>query len=151
MHYLANHYKNLCEQLQEKVNYLEKILKEQEDPNSNENMKRQAFGNVFSKTSQKDRDLHDFFKQRALDLVRNHPHLGSVDESIAHVSSALDKKFPIQNSGELIPILMETGHLHNMMEKLGDRLFGRHVADMLISAERDAFGDEPEDEDQFQE
>jgi len=35
MNYLTNYYKNLSEQLQEKVNYLKTLLNEDNDPNSN--------------------------------------------------------------------------------------------------------------------
>ena len=72
MHYLTTYYKNLCEQLEKKVNFLEKILKE----------------------SQEGSDLlHDnIVHELAHRIARSYPHMPASKDLSAYQTSVMDIK-----------------------------------------------------------
>jgi hypothetical protein len=132
MDYLSNYYKNLCEQLQEKVNYLEKLLNESEPDPRAESWDRHSdiVDSIIN---------HHVFRSRykpaTKDITAVH------DVTVKTIKNILDKhpEAPFRNPGPAIQAIR--AHVIDGSDGVSDRVVNREGKNIRNIVDRGEYKD----------
>ncbi len=132
MHYLTNYYKNLSEQLQEKVNYLEKLLNESE-PNPREKswyrhydivdsiIRHHVFGSKYKPVTKDITAVQDVTAKTIKNILDKHPEA------------------PFRNPGPAIQAIRQ--HVIDGSDEVSDRVMNREGKNIRNIVDRGEYKD----------